>query len=70
MSLSDHCLVYCVRKFSGAVAKGHKIIKTWKIKVVMERHSGQMLLAFVGSNFLVKLIILMLLSNICQTCFL
>ena len=30
--LSDHYMVYCIRKFNGAVEKGHKMIKTRKIK--------------------------------------
>ena len=32
VSLSDHYLVYCIRKFNGAVEKGHKMIKTRKMK--------------------------------------
>ena len=32
VSLSDHFMVYCVRKFNGAVEKGHKVIKTRKMK--------------------------------------
>ena len=32
VSLSDHYLVYCIRKFNGAVEKGHKMIKTPKMK--------------------------------------
>ena len=36
VSLSDHYLVYCVRKFNGAVAKGHKVIKTRKMKTCNE----------------------------------
>eukprot|EP00794_Sanderia_malayensis_P016541 gene16541-18216_t len=32
VSLSDHSMVYCIRKFNGAVEKGHKIIKTRKMK--------------------------------------
>ena len=32
VSLSDHYLVYCIRKFNGAVEKGHKNIKTRKMK--------------------------------------
>ena len=32
VSLSDHFLVYCIRKFNGAVEKGHKRIKTRSIK--------------------------------------
>ena len=32
ISLSDHFLVYCIRKFNGAVNKGHKMIKTRKMK--------------------------------------
>ena len=32
VSMSDHYMVYCVRKFNGAVEKGHKMIKTRKIK--------------------------------------
>ena len=31
-SLSDHYMVYCIRKFNGAVEKGHKKIKTRKMK--------------------------------------
>ena len=32
VSLSDHYMVYCIRKFNGAVEKGHKLIKTRKMK--------------------------------------
>ena len=32
VSLSDHYMVYCIRKFDGAVEKGHKKIKTRKMK--------------------------------------
>ena len=32
VSLSDHYMVYCIRKFNGAVEKGHKMIKTRKMK--------------------------------------
>ena len=31
ISLSDHYMVYCIRKFNGAVEKGHKMIKTRKM---------------------------------------
>ena len=30
--MSDHFIVYCVRKFNGAVEKAHKMIKTRKMK--------------------------------------
>ena len=36
ISLSDHYMVYCVRKFNGAVEKGHKMIKIRKMKNVNE----------------------------------
>ena len=32
VSFSDHYMVYCIRKFNGAVEKGHKMIKTGKEK--------------------------------------
>ena len=32
VSLSDHFMVYCVRRFNGAVEKGHKVIKTRNMK--------------------------------------
>ena len=32
VSMSDHYMVYCIRKFNGAVEKGHKMIKTRKMK--------------------------------------
>ena len=32
VSTSDHYMVYCIRKFNGAVEKGHKMIKTRKMK--------------------------------------
>ena len=32
VSLSDHYMVYCIRKFNGAVEKGHKKIKIRKMK--------------------------------------
>ena len=30
--MSDHYMVYCIRKFNGAVEKDHKVIKTRKMK--------------------------------------
>ena len=32
VSMSDHYMVYCIRKFNGAVDKDHKVIKTRKMK--------------------------------------
>ena len=32
VSMSDHYMVYCIRKFNGAVEKGHKMTKTRKMK--------------------------------------
>ena len=32
VSLSDHFMVYCIRKFDGAVKKDHKQIKTRSMK--------------------------------------
>ena len=32
ISMSDHFMVYCIRKFNGGVEKSHKIIKTRKMK--------------------------------------
>ena len=32
VSMSDHYMVYCIRKFNGAIARDHKIIKTRKMK--------------------------------------
>ena len=32
VSMSDHDMVYCIRKFNGAVEKGHKMITTRKMK--------------------------------------
>ena len=32
ISLTDHYMVYCIRKFNGAIEKGHKMIKTRKMK--------------------------------------
>ena len=32
VSMSDRYMVYCIRKFNGAVEKGHKMIKTRKMK--------------------------------------
>ena len=32
VSMSDHYMVYCIRKFNGAVERDHKIIKTRKMK--------------------------------------
>ena len=32
VSMSDHYMVYCIRKFNGAVEKDHKMIKTRKMK--------------------------------------
>ena len=32
VSMSDHYMVYCIRKCNGAVEKGHKMIKTRKMK--------------------------------------
>ena len=36
MALSDHYLVYCIRKFNGAVTKDHKVIKTRKMNIFDE----------------------------------
>ena len=38
MALSDHYLVYCIRKFNGAVIKDHKVIKTRKMNKFDEGH--------------------------------
>ena len=32
ISMSDHYMIYCIRKFNGAVEKDHKMIKTRKMK--------------------------------------
>ena len=32
LALSDHYLVYCIRKFNGEVTKDHKVIKTRKMR--------------------------------------
>ena len=32
VAMSDHYMVYCIRKFNGAVEKDHKMIKTRKMK--------------------------------------
>ena len=32
VSLSDHYMVFCIRKYNGAVEKDHKMIKTRKMK--------------------------------------
>ena len=32
VSMNDNYMVYCIRKFNGAVEKGHKMIKTRKMK--------------------------------------
>ena len=37
VSLSDHYVVYCIRKYNGAAEKDHKIVKTHKMKNVDER---------------------------------
>ena len=37
VSMSDHYMVYCIRKFNGAVEKGHKMIKTCKMKTFNEQ---------------------------------
>ena len=36
ISLSDHYMVYCVRKQNGSITKGHKMIKTRKMNNFME----------------------------------
>ena len=36
LGLSDHCLVYAIRKFRGNIPCNHKIIKTSKMKNVTE----------------------------------
>ena len=38
MALSEHYLVYCIRKFNGAVIKDHKVIKTRKMNKFDEGH--------------------------------
>ena len=37
ISLSDHFMVYCVRKFEGGVLKDHKKIKTRRMKIFNEQ---------------------------------
>ena len=37
VSMSDHYMVYCSRKFDGTVEKGHKMIKTRKMKKFNEQ---------------------------------
>ena len=32
VGMSDHCMVYCIRKFNGAIERGHKIMKTCPMK--------------------------------------
>ena len=54
VSMSDHFIVYCIRKFNGAVEKGHKMIKTRKMKISTKNHSWLMFLAFVGSKCFLK----------------
>ena len=39
VSMSDHYMVYCIRKFNGAVEKDNKMIKTQKTKTRRPRHS-------------------------------
>ena len=39
MALSDHYLVYCIRKFNGEVTKDHKIIKPRKMNNFEEGQS-------------------------------
>ena len=42
ISLSDHYMVYCIRKLNGSLTKGHKMIKTRKMN------------KFIGGDFLVE----------------
>ena len=37
VSSRDNYIVYCFRKFMGAVLKGHEIIKTRKMKIFNEK---------------------------------
>ena len=45
VTMSDHFMVYCVRKFNGAVVKGHKMIKTHKMKILKSGNSYLILVA-------------------------
>ena len=39
LALSDHYMVYCIRKLNGSISKNHKSIKTRNIlKHVLKRH--------------------------------
>ena len=37
VSISDHYMVYCIRKFNGAIEQDHKMIKTRKMKIFNEQ---------------------------------
>ena len=69
VSMSDHHMVYCIRKFNGAIEKDHKVIKTCNMKNSMRMHSWQMSLAYAGSCCLLKQMVSMLLLIICRTYF-
>ena len=47
VSLNDHFMIYCIRKFNEAGEKGHKMIKTRKMKGFDE----QAFLSYVSSIF-------------------
>ena len=48
--ISDHYMVFCVRKFEGAMKKYSKIIQPRSMKILIRIHSLLMSLAFVGSK--------------------
>ena len=54
MALSDHYLVYCRRKFNGAIIKDHKVIKTRNLKKFAKATFLMMLLVFAGKRWLPK----------------
>ena len=57
VALSDHFMIYCIRKFNGAVEKDHKMIKTRSMKNFKRMDSCLMFLVYVGNECSNKLMI-------------
>lgn len=50
IALNDHVMVYCVRKFNGAVKNDYKKIKTRTMKNFIEQAFLKMLLGQLGAS--------------------
>ena len=50
VSMSDHYLVYCIRKLNGALKRDHKIVTTRVMKRFSDKDFWTMLLRFPGNR--------------------